>query len=114
VSIPASEQDAVRDIEMNIAAHVCIVNDLFSWEKELLDAAAWSSDLINAVSVVMREEDVNVTTAQFHLSSKVQNLESTHYELLERYRTFLSVESKRYVEFLVTMASGNESWSRLT
>jgi hypothetical protein len=99
---------------MNIAVHVCIVNDLFSWDKELLDAAAFGSAIVNAVKIVMKDEIVDAKAAQLLLTAKVQQLEDRHFALVEKCGTGLSEESRRYIEFLVSMAAGNESWSRLT
>lgn len=115
-SVPQHEKDQVHENDPNIAAHVCIVNDLFSWDKELLHADEMDGDIVNVVSIVMREDNVDVATAQARLSEKVQQLKRRHYLLLQEAQSTkpLSPESQRYIRFLTTLASGNEPWSRLT
>ena len=106
----------MAQIDRNIAIHVCVVNDLFSWDKEVLDAAETNYDIVNAISIVMNQDNVDAEEARVRLAAKVPELELRHDQLLRQSANPnpLSVESQRYIEFLVCLASGNESWSRLT
>ncbi|RDW92912.1 uncharacterized protein DSM5745_00234 [Aspergillus mulundensis] len=113
-SIPPHEEALIRSIDANIGAQVVLVNDLFSWEKELLDAAKMDSEVVNAVGLVMRLENVDAGAAQRMLAIKVKELEDKHVELLDGKMENLSRDSKVYVRFLENMAAGNESWSRGT
>ncbi|KAL4904343.1 isoprenoid synthase domain-containing protein [Aspergillus multicolor] len=83
VSIPADEADLIHEIDLNIAAHVCLVNDLFSWEKELLAASETGAEIVNAVGIVMQQEDVDADTAQRMLAIRMEELETKHYQLLD-------------------------------
>ena len=104
----------MAQIDRNIGIHVCVVNDLFSWDKEILDAAETNYDIVNAISIVMNQHNVDAEVARSRLAMKVPELELRHDQLLQQTLNPFSMESQRYIEFLVCLASGNESWSRLT
>jgi len=79
VSIPRHEKEVVSEIEWNIGVHVCIVNDIFSWAKELIDEAELGIDIVNAVAIVMHWDNVDVATAQAKLAAQVLEIEAKHY-----------------------------------
>lgn len=121
ITVPSSEYPWLTRVEDNIAAHLCIVNDLYSWEKELLTADqapdGFGGDLVNAISIVSREEHVDVQTAKQRLARKVNEVEKLHFELLEERKSRsepMSYDLQKYLAFLEDLASGNESWSRVT
>ncbi|KAF9058554.1 isoprenoid synthase domain-containing protein [Rhodocollybia butyracea] len=121
IVIPPDEYPWLSEVEYNISRHVVIVNDLFSWNKEVLLSqkcqGKLGGDLVNAVAITMQLEQVDASAAQARLAKMVQDLEENHFALLasrDRGKMAMSSDVERYIDFLEDMASGNESWSRVT
>ncbi|KAF4625640.1 hypothetical protein G7Y89_g12523 [Cudoniella acicularis] len=122
VEIPAAEKPWLQKLEYNSVDHIIIVNDLFSWEKELLQASISKEteiggDLVSAITVVMKEQKMDEQTAKAFLAKKVHEIEVKQFELIgEREKSGgpILTDTRRYADCLATMAAGNESWSRIT
>ena len=118
--ISAEELETVTDIERNCGRHIAIVNDVFSYEKEM--QASRSSDqegaiLCNAVQVLSSQLFVGVDPSKHILSTLVREWEYKHKELVKRRLANVpecSRELQAYINALEYHMSGNELWSRTT
>ncbi|KAH8672844.1 isoprenoid synthase domain-containing protein [Tricladium varicosporioides] len=121
LEIPAEEEHWLKKLEHITTYHIIIVNDLYSWDKELLQASNSKTtdiggDLVSAITVVMKEENVDEMTAKKFLATKVHDLEVEYFDLVkEREKEGpMAIDARRYADCLPVMAAGNESWSRVT
>lgn len=122
LDIPTLEEPWLKKLEYNSVDHIIIVNDLYSWERELLQASISKKseiggDLVSAITVVMKEQKVDEPTAKAFLAKQVHAIDLKQFEYIrERELEGAPIRSnvKRYSDCLATMAAGNESWSRVT
>ncbi|CAN8100624.1 unnamed protein product [Discula destructiva] len=114
------ERDVIRDIEDQAMYAVTVINDLYSWPKEVkchLETPG-SERPFNAVAILMRHGGYSETEAFEVLRQKQSELEGRHMSLLTALRARLQREGTTLSEnqdlFLQTMqaaASGSELWS---
>lgn len=121
ITVPDDERPWIEELEGNISAHWALVNDLFSWDKEILEsrdvAGKMGATVFNAVSVHMEELNVDAESARSSLANMVRELERKHGDLVARRMDSgrpISPDVVRYVHCLENIAAANESWSRGT
>ncbi|KAK3388016.1 Aristolochene synthase from penicillium Roqueforti [Podospora didyma] len=115
----AEEMQALRPLEENCSKHLSVVNDIYSFEKEVLAAQtghAEGSFLCSAVKVVATETALGVTATKRVLWSMVREWELVHEALADELAQagFVSETVKEYVRGLQHQMSGNEQWSKTT
>jgi aristolochene synthase len=113
------EMAALRPLEENCSKHLSIVNDIYSFEKEVLAAQtghAEGSFLCSAVKVVATETALGTAATKRVLWSMVREWEIVHEALAEKLVStgINSPTVKEYVRGLQYQMSGNELWSRTT
>ena len=114
-----ADLDAVRDIDLNCSKHISVVNDIYSWEKELKqsrESAEEGSVLCSSVQVVAEECNVGVEAAKRVLWSMCREWELVHLALTEKKREEVGgkEEVEVYCKGLEYQMSGNEMWSQAT
>jgi aristolochene synthase len=119
LQLSQSELAQMRPMEQNCSKHISIVNDIFSWEKELKAAQHLHEEgavLCSAVKVLAGETGLDVAAAKRVLWSMVREWEMVHdylyAELLGLGKCNTAV--KQYIKGLEYQMSGNEIWSRTT
>jgi aristolochene synthase len=111
---------SVIPLERNCAKQISIVNDIYSWEKELIASRTGhpeGSFLCTAVQVVADESKVDIEGSKRVLWSYAREWELQHEELAaERIASpqGCSQAVKDYIKGLEYQMSGNELWSKTT
>lgn len=94
-------------------AHISLVNDLYSFDKEQRDADVHGATLFNAVHILQVSEGLTVCEAKNLTRRKIWGLESAMYEeccLLQRYGQ-LSDGQSTFVRGILECAAGNIFYS---
>lgn len=117
----SSEQlRSVVDIEMNCAKHISVVNDIYSWEKELRASQTRHQEgasLCSSVSVLSSEASLSVLASKRVLWVMCREWELMHEDLVERRLASAapcSNDLKAFIKGLEYQMSGNEAWSKST
>ena len=110
--------EAVRVVEQNCAKHITIVNDIYSWEKELLQSQKSIQEgslLCSAVKIMADNAGLNIDAAKRVLWAMVREWETKHETLCNALCVQDRVDSRSlYVQGLKYQMSGNEEWSSTT
>jgi aristolochene synthase len=115
----ASELAALKPLEQNCSKHISVVNDIYSYEKEVLAAQTGHKEgsfLCSAMKVVSSETALGIAATKRVLWSIVREWELIHDTMREGLITAgTSSQSVRdYMRGLQFQMSGNEQWSRTT
>ncbi|KAJ4349460.1 carbonyl reductase (NADPH-dependent) ari1 [Didymosphaeria variabile] len=112
------ELEVVKPCDRNCSKHISVVNDIYSWEKELqqsIESPAEGSVLCSSVQVVMHGATLNTEAAKRVLWPMCREWELLHLELVEQLREKgLRDEVLTYCKGLEYQMSGNELWSSET
>lgn len=118
LNLSADELGSVAGIEKNVGHPISIVNDIYSYEKELLAAKTAHEEggkLCNAVQILAGEVHVSVGSSKRVLWSIYRKWERTHEELvLEHKSQDCGEKIVSCIEGLEFHMSGNELWSKTT
>ncbi|KAE8378311.1 Aristolochene synthase [Aspergillus bertholletiae] len=116
--ISPEELALMRPVETNCAKHIAIINDIYSWEKELAQSQKCSEEgsvLCSAVKVMADNASLSIDSARRVLWSMVREWEAKHDLLCSTLCGQSSDDVKSlYVEGLKYQMSGNELWSKTT
>ncbi|KAJ8104848.1 hypothetical protein ONZ43_g7662 [Nemania bipapillata] len=114
------ELEAMKPVEHNCSKHISIVNDIYSWEKELaqsLKTGEEGSVLCSAVKVLADNAALDIEAARACLWTMVREWEVKHEVLCsEPYMSPQTTTEAQmlYLKGLEYQMSGNELWSRTT
>uniref|UniRef100_L2GBU5 Aristolochene synthase n=1 Tax=Colletotrichum fructicola (strain Nara gc5) TaxID=1213859 RepID=L2GBU5_COLFN len=119
LDLTAEELNTVHDIEMNCSKHIFVVNDIYSWEKELKASQTGhqeGSALCSSVSVLSSETSLDYKASKRVLWTMCREWELVHEELVERRRSLqpCSKDLQSFMKGLEYQMSGNEAWSETT
>ncbi|KAJ5787198.1 Aristolochene synthase from penicillium Roqueforti [Penicillium paradoxum] len=118
IHLSADELERLSPLEQNYAKHLIVVNDIFSWEKELKASQLGheeGSTLCSAVIVVATGTNLSFDAAKRILWLIVREWELVHDDFCaEMVATGCSEAMKAYMKGLEYQLSGNEMWSRTT
>lgn len=112
--------DSIKDIEDNCSRHISVVNDIYSWEKELKASQVGHEEgaaLCSAVSVLSAETTLNIPATKRVLWVMCREWECLHKQLVMNRLTSgqsCSYDLKRFMKALEFQMSGNEVWSSMT
>lgn len=117
-----AELESAKDIERNCFKHIAVVNDIYSWEKELLASRTGheeGSALCSAVQVMAVGANVPTDASKRILWTMCREWELCHEQLVAKRKTAggglkCSKEVMRYIKGLEYQMSGNELWSQST
>lgn len=118
--VTREELDSVKEIERNASKHLSVVNDICSWEKEVLASKSGHVEgaaLCSSVQVVAAEAEIETASAKRVLWSMCREWEARHIELEARKlkeRPAPSQAIMSYIKGLEFQISGNEQWSETT
>ncbi|KAL9016829.1 MAG: hypothetical protein Q9185_005826 [Variospora sp. 1 TL-2023] len=118
--VTPDELDSVEEIERNVSKHLSVVNDIFSWEKEVLASLSGheeGSALCSSVQVMCTEAEIETAAAKRVLWSMCREWERRHTELEAAYKKRKPAPSQSiltYIKGLEYQISGNEQWSETT
>ena len=112
--------DSIKDIETNCSKHISVVNDIYSWEKELKASQVGHEEgaaLCSAVSVLSAEMMLNIPATKRVLWVMCREWELRQKELVVNRLTsgqFCSHDLQLFMKGLELQMSGNEVWSSTT
>ncbi|KAF6838321.1 aristolochene synthase [Colletotrichum plurivorum] len=118
--LSTEELEMVQPVELNCSKHISVVNDIYSWEKELRASQTGHSEgsaLCSSVSVFSSESSLNVPASKRVLWIMCREWELVHEELvgsLARSPSPCSADVLAFVKGLEYQMSGNEAWSETT
>lgn len=108
----------MRPVDMNCSKHLSVINDIWSYEKEVLASKTAHEEggaLCTGVAIFAAETEVSIVAAKRVLYSICREWEAHHDELVAEALTKRdSPELRAYVKGLEYQMSGNEMWSRST
>lgn len=108
----------MRPVDMNCSKHLSVINDIWSYEKEVLASKTAHEEggaLCTGVAIFAAETEVSIAAAKRVLYSICREWEAHHDELVAEALTKRdSAELRAYVKGLEYQMSGNEMWSRST
>jgi aristolochene synthase len=112
------ELSTMSPAEQNCSKQISVVNDIYSWEKELLASQHGhkeGSALCSAVQVLAGSAGINIEAAKRVLWAMAREWEREHDAM---YNTAISegcsASVRAYIKGLEYQMSGNELWSRTT
>ena len=119
IHLDSTTLTALTPLEQNCSKQISVVNDIYSWEKELRASQTGhkeGSALCSAVKVLADSTNLNIDASKRVLWSMVREWEEVHDRMcadMERDRPW-DHEVRMYAKGLEYQMSGNEEWSRTT
>lgn len=118
LNLTDEELAACRPLERNCSKQISVVNDIYSWEKELLQSKKGhveGSVLCNAVGILAEEMEVGVPSSKKVLWAMVREWSDKHDDLAREMEAGgCSKAVSQYIKGLEYQMSGNEAWSETT
>ena len=121
IHLSEAELEEMRPLEENCSRHLSIVNDIYSWEKEVessLHGHKEGSAICSAVKVMANSTGLDIEASKRVLWPMVREWELLHEkfmnEVTARYDNNCPQRLRDYVTGLQYQMSGNELWSRTT
>ncbi|KAI1818683.1 Aristolochene synthase [Poronia punctata] len=113
----------VRPVDENCSKHISIINDIFSWDKELAQSYTGHEEgsvLCSSVQVLAEEANLTIEASKRVLFAMAREWELTHLKLAKEIERDERLSSDRkdgvmsYIKGLEYQMSGNELWSSST
>lgn len=110
----------VQEVEQNCSKHISVVNDIYSWEKELKASRMGHEEgaaLCSAVSVLSAETSLSIPATKRVLWMMCREWEIRHRQLMSERCTSsvpCSGDLSMFMKGLEFQMSGNEIWSSTT
>lgn len=105
-------------VELNCAKHIAVLNDIYSWKKELLASETLHHEgaaICSSVQVLSETTALSYAAAQRVLWTMCREWESVHRQLVaEREDMGCKGDLLDYIHGLEYQMSGNERWSEST
>ncbi|ROW10603.1 hypothetical protein VMCG_01901 [Cytospora schulzeri] len=118
LAVPPADLELARPVDQNCSKHLSIVNDIWSYEKEVLAAATLHEEggaLCTAVAILAKEAEIRTDAAKRVLYYLCREWEHEHQDLVARVLEQKDTPVLRaYMQGLELQMSGNELWSRTT
>lgn len=118
--VTSTELQMARPIELNCSKHISVVNDIYSFDKEVVAAKEGHPEggaLCSSVQITAAETGVNVEAAKRILWVMCREWELCHRKLVAHVESSLEKPASSlsaYLKGLEYQMSGNEQWSRTT
>ncbi|KAK4692280.1 aristolochene synthase, partial [Lecanoromycetidae sp. Uapishka_2] len=117
LELTETQLEDVKEVDLNCSKHISVVNDIYSWEKEVKQSEQSTEEgsvLCSSVKVVADECKVRVSAAKRILWSMCREWELVHLKLVNKKLKDASPEVVTYCKGLEYQMSGNEMWSKST
>ncbi|KAJ0120939.1 aristolochene synthase [Diaporthe amygdali] len=120
LQVSHEELQSVEEIEMNCSKHISVINDIYSWEKELKASQTGhkeGSALCSSVSVLSAGANLEYSASKRVLWAMCREWEFVHEELVEKRLSSsqpCSTNLRAFMKGLEYQMSGNEAWSETT
>jgi aristolochene synthase len=113
-----SEAVEMEPLEQNCAKHISIINDIYSWEKELKASKSGhleGSSLCSGVLVLAQCSGLEISAAKRVLWAMTREWELVHDQMVAHQKDNGCSEAvSMYMKGLEYQMSGNELWSKTT
>lgn len=120
LKIGKSELATARPVERNCSKHISVLNDIYSYDKEVIAARTGHQEgavLCSSVQILAHEADIDAIAAKRVLWSMCREWERCHKTLvakIEKEQKQASPALRAYLKGLEYQMSGNEKWSEST
>jgi aristolochene synthase len=118
LSVPPVDLEIVRPVDRNCSKHLSVINDIWSYEKEVTAAKSLHEEggvLCTAVAVLGKEAEISIDAAKRTLYHLCREWEFKHQTLVDDVLAQKDTPVLRaYLQGLEFQMSGNELWSRTT
>lgn len=118
LNMTQNELSGMTALERNCSKQISIVNDIYSWEKELRASQAGHQEgsvLCTAVKILADSTSLDIEGSRRVLWSMVREWEDMHNDMVYgKLAEGCSQAAKDYMTGLEYQMSGNELWSRTT
>ena len=114
ITIPEHEKCLCMKLAKPGYAGLGLANDLFSWEKERIDAEKLGQDYVfNAIWVIMQERAVGESEAKAICSAEIRKYMAEYVQIGEGAKTdqSMSKDLRKYLEAVLLSCVGNVVWS---
>lgn len=112
------ELDLCQPVERNCAKHISVVNDIYSFEKEVAAAKTGHQEggaLCSSVQIMGQESSLSIPASKRVLFLLCREWEAIHEELvMKRESEKCTPAMSAYMKGLEYQMSGNEQWSHTT
>lgn len=114
------EHRLLKSLEANAGKHVVIVNDIFSWDKELIASKELHKEgamLCSSLKLMMDETEIDSEGVKRVLWQLAREFENKQESLEEGFQASTSANCdkfRRYMQELRCLMAGNEQWSKET
>lgn len=118
--LTAADFASVTAVEENCGRHISVINDIYSFEKELLASQTAHEEggiLCSAVQIFAQETDLSIAAAKQVLYCLSREWEYVHRDLVAKRHAApggCNDAVKAYMDGIEYHMSGNELWSRTT
>lgn len=110
--------DLLRPLYQNCAKHISVMNDIWSYEKEVLAAETLHPEggvLCSAVQTLAKAANIPPAAAKRVLYALLREWESMHEVMAQKILEQNNAEAlATHIKGLELQMSGNEAWSRAT
>lgn len=116
LNLSTEELELIRDMDQNCSKHISVVNDIFSWEKELMKSMVGHEEgsvLCSSVQVMAATANISIDAAKRVLWMMCREWEVCHEQLMAS-RQCTSRDLVSYCSGLESLMSGNELWGKST
>ena len=118
LDISPTELASCRPVERNCSKHISVINDIYSFEKELAAAQTGHQEgaaVCSSVQIMAQESDLGVPGSKRVLLLLCREWEAVHRQLVaQRESGKCTAAMSAYMQGLEYQMSGNEQWSRTT
>ncbi|KAI9837889.1 MAG: carbonyl reductase (NADPH-dependent) ari1 [Sclerophora amabilis] len=116
LNLTEAELEIAIPVEQNCSKHISVLNDIYSWEKELEASQSGheeGSAVCSSVQVMKDEANLGYGASKRVLWAMCREWEVVHKKLVWE-RTPCSKDLEKYMKGLEYQISGNERWSEST
>ena len=120
IHLTASELRALRPLEKNCAKHLSVINDIYSWEKEIQAAKVSNSEgveICSAVKVLREEINLDFEATKRMLWTMIPEWKMVHTRLhadLVGSPSGWRPAVEEYIKSVEYHFGGNEEWCKTT
>ena len=118
IHLSRRELRSMAALEQNCAKQIFVINDIYSWEKELFSSQTGHHEgaaLCSAVKILADETSLGIAATKRVLYSMAREWELVHEDIrTEKMALGCSRDAQAYIKGLEFQMSGNELWSKTT
>lgn len=117
LDLTEAELETAKPLEQNCSKHISVLNDIYSWEKELAVSQAGNQEgsaVCSSVQIMANEANLSYDASKRVLWVMCRQWERVHEELAVQMEGSSSKALMEYIQGFEYQMSGNERWSEST